>query len=89
MYILSNPGRTVLYIGVTAALRERITRHKLGEASDFTTKYNVVDLMYFEEFQDMTQAIFREKQLKNWHRDWKWNLIREKNPNLTDLYSSL
>jgi putative endonuclease len=85
IYIISNHNRTVLYIGVTGNLENRMLRHKVGEGSTFATKYNCKYLLYFEDFPDMTQAIAREKQLKRWHREWKFNLIQETNPNLDDL----
>lgn len=87
--ILSNENRNVLYIGVTSELKKRILSHKNKEGSEFTRKYRVYDLIYFEEFSEIKQAIGREKQQKNWHREWKWNLKREFNPSLKDLYSDL
>ena len=89
VYILSNIGRNVLYIGVTSDLQKRILQHKNGEGSEFTRKYKLKLLLYFEEFTDIHQAISREKQLKNWHKDWKWNLIRSENPELKDLFEEL
>ncbi len=74
-----------MYIGVTSNLSKRIVEHALGEGSKFTKKYNLTDLVYFERFTDINQAIAREKQLKNWHHDWKINLIKEKNPKLETL----
>ena len=59
--------------------------HIEGFGSAFTEKYNLKDLIYFEEFSDINQAIEREKQLKNWHRQWKLNLIKEQNPTLSTL----
>ncbi|MUP44650.1 GIY-YIG nuclease family protein [Gramella sp. BOM4] len=89
VYILSNRNRTVLYIGVTGDLLRRITEHKNGNGSLFTKKYQLYDLLYFEEFSDIEQAIIREKQIKNWHKDWKWNLVKSKNPELKDLFYEL
>lgn len=85
VYIMANKYRTTLYIGVTSNLSKRIVEHALGEGSKFTKKYNLTDLVYFERFTDINQAIAREKQLKNWHHDWKINLIKEKNPKLETL----
>ena len=82
VYIMTNKYRTTFYIGVTSDLNKRMLQHTLGEGSKFTKKYNLIDLVYFEEFTDINQAILREKQLKNWHHDWKINLIKEKNPTL-------
>ncbi|PKH49620.1 endonuclease [Tenacibaculum sp. Bg11-29] len=84
-YILTNKYRTTFYIGVTANLSKRLIEHKEGKASKFTKKYNVTDLIYFEEFTDINQAISREKQLKNWHKEWKINLIKKLNPTLKTL----
>ena len=82
VYILTNQYRTSFYIGVTANLEERLNQHKNGIGSKHTSKYNISDLVYFEEFTDINQAIKREKQLKNWHHDWKINLIKTVNPKL-------
>lgn len=82
---MTNKYRTTFYIGVTGNLSNRIIEHALGEGSKFTKKYNLTDLVYLEKFSDMNQAIAREKQLKNWHRDWKVNLIKEQNPKLETL----
>ena len=89
VYIVSNKNRTVLYIGVTSDLIKRIEDHKNGKGSLFTKKYNVNELLYFEKFDAIELAISREKQLKKWHSDWKWNLIKESNVDLLDLWESL
>ena len=68
---------------------ERVTEHKNGKGSDFARKYNLVDLLYFEEFTDIRQAISREKQLKNWRKEWKWDLIKEFNPEIKNLFFEL
>ena len=88
-YILANKTRTVLYIGVTSELKSRLIQHKNGEGSISTRKYNTYDLMFFEEFSDINQAIAREKRLKNWHKDWKLNLIKTQNPEMKDLFPGL
>ena len=82
VYIVTNKYRTSFYIGVTNDLNIRISQHHNHIGSTFTSKYNLTDLMYFETFNDITQAISREKQLKNWKREWKLNLIKSVNPNL-------
>jgi putative endonuclease len=89
IYIVSNKNRTVLYVGMTADLIRRIEQHKNGKGSVFTKKYSVNELLYYEVFSNINLTIKREKQLKNWHKDWKWNLIKEKNPELIDLYEGL
>lgn len=83
--MLSNPTRKLLYIGATKNLLNRLKLHEKGTASVFTKKYHVKYLMHFEEFDDVSEAFKREKQIKNWKKDWKWNLIKENNPNLLDL----
>ena len=89
IYILSNKKRTVLYVGVTSDLFNRITQHKNSVGSEFTKRYQLKDLIYCEEFPDINQAILREKQLKNWRKEWKWNLIKIENPELKDLFPEL
>ncbi|MBE9490619.1 MAG: GIY-YIG nuclease family protein [Bacteroidetes bacterium] len=89
VYLLSNKNRTVLYIGVTANLIRRIKQHKGAIGSIFTKKYNATDLLYFEKFTSIIEAIDREKQLKNWHKEWKWNLIKKNNPELRDLFDEI
>jgi len=84
-YILTNKYRTTFYIGVTANLSKRLYEHYDETASKFTKKYNIKDLIYYEEFSDINQAIIREKQLKNWHKEWKLNLIKIINPKLETL----
>jgi len=78
-----------LYIGVTSNLIKRVYEHKQNIVKGFTKKYNLHILLYFEIFDDINEAIRREKQLKNWHRDWKLNLIKSKNPLLKDLYEEI
>ena len=85
VYILTNKFRTTFYIGVTANLTKRLEEHYNETASKFTKKYNLKDLIYFEKFSDIVQAIAREKQLKNWHKEWKLNLIKKVNPTLGTL----
>jgi len=89
IYILTNKRRNVLYIGVTADLTQRIWKHKQGLGSEFTKKYKLKYLIYYESYPHMQDAINREKQLKNWHREWKFNLIKETNPTLKDLWSEV
>ncbi len=85
IYILTNKYRTTSYIGITANLSKRLEEHYGETASRFTKKYNTKDLIYFEEFSNIEQTIAREKQLKNWHKEWKLNLIRNLNPTLKTL----
>jgi len=85
VYILTNKTNKVLYIGVTNNLVRRIFEHKNKLAEGFTKKYNLSKLVYYEVTNDIYSALEREKQLKNWHRDWKINLINNFNPVWADL----
>ena len=89
VYITTNSKQKPLYIGVTNDLIRRIYEHKNELVKGFTQKYNCTNLVYYEVFEDAHNAISREKQLKNWHRDWKLNLIKEKNPDFRDLYGDI
>lgn len=84
-YIMSNYARTVFYIGVTNNIKYRVWQHKNGEGGVFTSTYKCHYLMYYEDYSDIKQAIGREKNLKNWRREWKINLIRKDNPDMLDL----
>lgn len=88
-YILTNKNFTVVYVGATKDLKFRIDCHRNGTGAVFTKKYNATNLIYFEEFDDFHDAFVREKQLKNWHNEWKWNLVKVSNPELKDLYLEL
>ena len=85
VYILSNKNRTTFYIGVTSNLIKRVYEHKNHLVKGFTDKYNVVDLIYFEEYNLLVDAIKREKQLKGWCREKKLSLVKENNPTLEEL----
>ena len=90
VYILTNISNNVLYIGVTANLFFRLQEHKSHKFPDsFTSKYNCTKLIYFEIFSTIEEAIDREKQLKNWHRQWKINLITSKNRTWKDLSDTI
>lgn len=89
VYIMSNKCRTTFYIGVTSNLEGRIWQHNNGEGSVFVKKYQLHDLIFYEHFERITDAIDREKQLKNWHREWKVNLVKSVNPEMKDLKDQL
>ncbi len=89
VYILTNKSNKVLYIGVTNNLERRMYEHKNKLIKGFTEKYNLIKLVYYEATDDIISAIKREKQLKNWHRDWKIKLINDFNPQWKDLYCEL
>ena len=85
IYILTNKYRTTFYIGMTNDLNRRTSQHNDSMGSIFTSKYNLTDLIYYELYNNVVQAISREKQLKNWKKEWKINLIKTTNPNLETL----
>jgi putative endonuclease len=86
VYILASQIGGTLYIGVTNNLVRRVYEHRMGLVEGFTKQYGVHRLVYFEQFDDIEQAILREKRLKSWKRAWKIQLIEENNPNWDDLY---
>ena len=86
VYILASKRNGTLYIGVTSDLAKRIYEHKHSLIKGFTKKYNVDRLVYYETTEDVESAILREKRLKKWKRQWKVELIEQKNPNWKDLY---
>ena len=85
VYILASKKNGTLYIGVTNNIERRVLEHKERNISGFTSKYKVKHLVYFEEFNDVNNAIAREKQLKNWKRAWKIALLEKDNPLWNDL----
>ena len=85
VYILTSKHCSTLYIGVTNDLECRVAEHKLGEVSGFTRRYQLNHLVWFEHFQDIEEAIAKEKRLKGWLRSKKNALIEKKNPRWLDL----
>ncbi|WP_395330072.1 GIY-YIG nuclease family protein [Novosphingobium sp. BL-8H] len=88
-YILASGHYGTLYIGVTSNLAGRLWQHRSDALTGFSQRYHVHRLIHFELFGDMERAITREKQLKNWHRQWKINLINAANPEWQDLTAEL
>ncbi len=86
VYIKKKKKNTSFYIGVTNDIIRRVYEHKNDLIDGFTKHYRLHKLVYVEQTELLTDAIAREKQLKNWHRDWKINLIRKINPDFRDLY---
>lgn len=86
VYILSNKSNTTLYTGVTNNICHRIYEHRNGKRGSFTKKYNVNKLVYIELVENKEKSLKRELQIKKWNREWKLELIIEKNPNFDDLY---
>ncbi|MFN3624523.1 MAG: GIY-YIG nuclease family protein [Hyphomicrobium sp.] len=86
VYILASKRDGVLYVGVTSDLYGRMGEHDQGLIEGFTKRYGVKLLFYYELHDDMTAAIRREKQLKEWHRAWKVRLIESLNPEWANLF---
>ena len=89
VYILASQRNGTLYIGVTSSLAKRVWEHKNEVLEGFTEKYTVKKLVYFEQFDDVNNAIVREKQLKHWNGKWKLELIEKSNPTWNDLYNEI
>jgi len=89
VYILANKKNGPLYIGVTNDLIKRIHAHRNNLIEGFTKKYHVHDLVHFEAYDDIHEAITREKRMKKWKREWKIELIERDNPNWKDLYHNI
>ena len=85
VYIISNKYHTTLYIGVTSDIMQRMAQHRSGTFGGFSARYNLSQLLHFEEFGSMDAAIAREKQLKSWSRKRKDDLISNNNPEWKDL----
>ena len=89
VYILASYRNGTLYLGVTSNLIQRVYQHKYGLIKGFSSKYNVNDLVYYEIHSEVTEAILREKQLKDWNRLWKICLIEKFNPDWDDLFDEI
>ena len=86
VYILASKPDGILYIGVTSAIAHRMGEHEQGLIDGFTKKYGVKQLVYYEFFETMPEAIEREKRLKKWNRAWKVRLISSMNPEWKNLF---
>src|SRR5258705_13411962 len=89
VYIMASARRGTLYIGVTSNLPKRVWEHREGVVDGFTKQYHVKDLVWYEIHENPEEAITREKQLKKWNRAWKLELIENKNPDWTDLFTDI
>ncbi len=78
-----------MYVGVTSNLVQRIWQHKEEQVDGFTKRYGLKSLVWYEQHEDVQQAISREKQIKNWNRIWKIELIESGNPEWNDLYETI
>ncbi len=88
-YIMINKSNTVLYTGITNDLKRRVYEHKEKLAGGFTKKYNISKLVYYEVFEDIENAILREKQIKGGSRQKKIELVDSMNKEWQDLYEKL
>ena len=86
---MTNKRNTVLYTGITSNLKKRVYEHKTKIVKGFTEKYNINKLVYYEVFNDIRDAIAREKQIKAGSRNKKIELIKNMNPKWKDLYDEL
>jgi putative endonuclease len=89
VYFLASRKHGTLYTGVTSDLIKRVWEHKQKHAIGFTKEYAIDKLVYFEVFDDIKEAVAREKAVKKWKRDWKIKRIEEHNPHWEDLYAGL
>ena len=89
IYIATNKTNTVLYTGVTNDLVRRMYEHKNKLIAGFTSRYNISKLVYHEVFEDINEAIKREKQIKGGSRQKKIDLIKKLNPTFKDLYEEI
>jgi putative endonuclease len=86
VYLMASRPHGTLYVGVTSDLAKRVFEHKSKAVPGFTARYRVDTLVWFEAHDAVEAAIRREKQIKEWKREWKFNLIERDNPHWTDLY---
>ena len=88
-YLLTNFNKTVLYAGVTSKFSQRLKQHVNGEFEGFSKKYQCKYLVYYEKYENINDAIFREKQVKKWNRKKKETLINKSNPDWKSLNESV
>ena len=89
VYVLASKPNGTLYIGVTSNLLKRVDQHRRNLVDGFTAKYGVHQLVYYEHYGSVNDAINREKRLKKWERQWKLELIEKENPEWRDLFYEL
>ncbi len=89
VYILASRRNGTLYVGVTSSLKKRIWEHKNDVVEGFTKRYGIHTLAWYQLHSNMESAITREKNIKEWKRQWKLELIERMNPDWRDLYEDL
>ena len=85
VYLLARASHSTFYTGVTSNLIQRIHQHRSGAFGGFTARWNIKRLVWFEVHETMESAIQREKQIKRWRRQWKYDLVAKDNPAWRDL----
>ena len=85
VYLLARASHSTLYTGVTSNLLQRVNQHRTEAAGGFTSRYGIKRLVWFEPHDTMESAIIREKRIKRWPRQWKYDLIAGMNPTWRDL----
>ena len=89
VYIMTNSPHGTLYIGVTADIATRVHAHREGRGSEFCRRHGLTRLVYAERYDDIHDAIAREKAMKRWKRQWKLRLVRGNNPGWNDLFETI
>jgi putative endonuclease len=89
VYLMASAKNGTLYVGVTNTLTRRVFEHRSGAVKGFTERYRVHRLVWFESTPSIETAIQKEKQIKNWKREWKIALIEKENREWRDLYDAL
>ena len=89
VYIMTNSPHGTLYIGVTADIATRVHLHREERGSEFCRRYGLTRLVYAERYDDIHDAIAREKAMKRWKRQWKLRLVRRDNPDWNDLFETI
>ncbi|MGI8526782.1 MAG: GIY-YIG nuclease family protein [Pseudolabrys sp.] len=89
VYLVAGKRNGTLYLGVTNDLVRRVHEHKTKVQKGFTKRYDLTRLVWFETYDDPTNAIAREKDIKKWRRDWKLRLIEQSNPQWIDLFEQI
>ncbi len=87
IYILSNKKRSTFYLGITHDMKQRVEEQRNWESAAFVPRSKQLILLYVEQQEGFAACTARLNQLRNWHRDWKINLIKKQNPQLRDLAS--
>jgi len=89
VYLIASKPYGTLYVGVTSDLARRVWEHRVRAVRGFTARYGVDRLVWFEAHDSADAAMLRERQIKEWKRDWKINLIERDDPRWIDLYPNL